>query len=747
MQSLKKNSINKAALSGGDQLLLPCTVNYYFITTQDQVLEAVDELLPISSNPKNMLAIDVETNGFDPYLKDILLLQIGTKENTQYIFDARRLDLKLLKPVLDSPCWKLGQNIKFDAKFIQAKLGIKLSKFYDTLLAEKIIRGGEYSSGCGYALDAILKYRLDVELKIETHGFSGLDAKEGSKLERAKKYMQQSFLTMGKDDEFTEAQLAYAAQDVAGDTIFRLVDKQIELLYRESVNTLYDPEAQYITDQEVKSNYEQLFKPRLRLWETAKLEFKFLEVVIDIELSGINFSKEKHTDVLNNIIRDYKEYRKEFLCLLGSKIPQRTLMGTASLNPDSNQQVLAALNSLKLKMEDTKAETLVEKITELKPGTEKYSILETLLNYRTMSILVKSYGETLSSLIHPVTGRLNYEIQQILDTGRISTNEPNIQKIPSKVPWRKTGNIKEDADIESRDGLRECFTAPQGYKLIVYDYDSQELRVVASISRDSNMLDAFKHKKNLHCYSASLMYNEDYDELYSKYKAGEPETVQKRKEAKTVSFGVIYGSGAANLARTLGIILERAKDIIERLWLAYPELKKAMGRYGEISNKVGYSNTILGRRRYFTDIMEKIKWVQCEKSIVGLEDRAKEEGMEWLFEKEGGVTRENFQKFKEALIKKFRNKIGRQASNHSVQGSSADITKLAAVKIRRELLDKGLDAKIVGLIHDEIIVECKEAIAIICSEIVKRNMEEALSFFCPNVPAIADGKISDCWKK
>lgn len=747
MKTAILKTTRQEVLENGDTLVLPCEVNYYYISNNEQVKEAIEELTPIMSDPKAMVAVDTETNGLDPFVNDIILLQIGTKHNIQYVFDYRKIDAGLLKPLLLMPCWKIGHNLKFDAKMIKVKLDISLSKLYDTFLAEKVIRGGQFHTGERYSLDVVLGYRLGKELRILNTGITSTQAIGDKKLESAKKRMQLTFQDIGNKDP-DAAQLAYAVQDVAEGTLFKLVEVQMDLLLKEDVNTLYDPEARLISNPEIREAYEKLFKPKLRLWETAKLEFKFLEVVIDIELVGINFSKEKHQVVLDNIIKDYSGYRMEFLKLLGVHSPQRTLLGTASINPDSNKQVLQALNNLKLDLQDTSSENLEEKLRDLTPGTEKYRLLDILLNYRTMSTLVKSYGVTLSNQVHPNTGRIHYDITQILETGRISNSNPNLQKIPSKITnWKKTGNKEIDEEIKSRDGLRECFIARPGYTLVKYDYDSQELRVAASQSRDSNMVKAFKENKNLHCYSATLMYNEEYEDFYRRYKAGEDGAIAKRTAAKTVSFGSLYGSGPSNLAKVLRITLERAKDILERFWLAYPEMKKAMNRYAAIANKVGYSNTVLGRRRYYTDIVDRIKWTYCEKSPSVLEVRAKEIGLEWLFEKDGMVTYENIEKFREAIMKKYKNDIGRQAGNHHVQGTSADMTKLAAINIWKEFKKQQLDANIVCLIHDEILVECKEEVAEVCRSIVETKMKDAMGFFCPNIPAAVEGKVSSVWSK
>ena len=748
MKTCSLTTRTQADMKNGDTLVLPCEVNYYYITTQEQTTEAITELNSKINGDSTLIAIDVETTGFDPFTNKIVLLQIGTSDNIQYLFDCRTIDSKPLIEILSKNCWKVGHNIKFDAKFIKQELGITINRLFDTYIAEYILRGGEYSSGYGYSLDEVLKRRLAKELKLvsSTTTFA-VNADDDQKKEKVKKQLQMSFTKMSPGEAFSEAQLAYAAQDVSAEMIFALAAWQTTELKQPAPSTLYDPSIEQTSDYEIVKQYEEVFPREKSLWDTAKMEFKFIEVLVEMEMLGMGFSKATHDVVLANIEQDYQDYRKEFLHLLAKKTPQKTLFGTAGINPDSNSQVLEELNRLKLKLPDTNSKNLEVKLRDLDPSTLEAKILQSLLNYRATSKLVQAFGSKLSDHLKPATNRIHCEVRQILDTGRMSTSNPNLQQIPSRIEWKTTGDPVKDAAIKARDGLRECFQARPGYRYVIFDYSAQELRVTAAIALEDRMLKAFIDGMDLHSFSVTLMYDENYADFVKKVEAGDREAKEKRTAAKVVSFGSLYGSGPSSLAKNLNIELEKAQDILDRFWAAYPSLKSAMNRYGELALKYGYSNTVLGRRRYYTDILEKMRWVEVETSPAGLQKKIEDAGMAWFFEKNGEVTYDNMAQAKKALMNRYKGEINRQAGNHHIQGTSADMTKLAAIYIRQELLSKKLDAQVVALIHDEIIVEAAVDVVDECYKIVEDNMKKALNLFCPNVPAAVDGHVSTTWKK
>lgn len=744
MKTAKLNIVDRATLETGDVLVLPATVQYYFIENNEQAEEAFNLLLPIVSNPQSTIAYDLETTGLDPYTSDILLLQIGLGDNTQFVYDARKIDKKFISPLLDSPCWKLGQNLKFDAKFTKAHYGVTLTHLFDTLIAEQVIRGGEHGSGWGYSLTDIIKRRLGLELRIEVR--NTLTEAQANKLEKAKKYMQESFLNHPKDKPFTEAQLAYAAHDTGADTIFALARWQRAFLKEEKPNILYNEDIQTIDDIGVREEYERVFPPTKSLWDTALLEFKFLEVVISLELAGIKFCKDTHKQVMDYVYEDYDQYRDDFLDLLGKHVPQKTLFGKASINPDSQKQVLGALNYIGVAIEDTSAENLELKLHSLKPGSIQYNAVKALLNYRTAAHTIKSFGDSLSCYLNKKTGRIHPEIKQILDTGRMAMAEPNLQQIPRQLEWRKTGDSSVDAVIGQRKGIRECFMADTGRRLLIFDYSMQELRVAASVTQDRTMLNAFAKGMDLHSYSASLIYNVPYEKIEAEKKTN-PEVAEMRNKAKTLNFSCLYGTGPSNLAIKLNISFDEAKHLLEQFWYAYPQLAQAMRRYGELGYQYGYSNTVEGRRRYFDDVLERIKWISAEKNPKVIEKKLTDMKMFWVLEKSGPLTDRNIWDGKNAIIKKYKGEIARRAGNMIIQGTSASMTKLAAVKIHTGILNRKLDAMIVGLVHDELIVDCSLECLEECKDLIKHSMHSALNTLCPNVPALTTGEISVHWKK
>jgi DNA polymerase-1 len=590
--------------------------------------------------------------------------------------------------------------------------------------------------------------------------------------DRAKKIMQTSFTEMEPGQAFSDAQLAYAASDVSGSMILRLAAWQMGRLMGQDHNSIHDPGSMNITDPIICAEYEALFPRNLSLWDTASLEFTFLEVVIDLELKGIKFCPERHRTVMSKIEDDYEEYRSDFLEHMSDGVEQVTLFGTAAINPDSPLQVAQSLREVGIEVENTGADKLEEALRKLEEGTKHYDILSSLTGYRKSAKLISTYGTKLLLKLHDMTGRLHYSVKQILDTGRISTANPNLQNIPASIAWRLTGDKATDEKILKRKGIRECFIPEEGHHFLIYDYSSQEMRIAAHVSQDPGLLLAFKEGRDLHSHSASLMYKRDYDELNKWAKAeteedkinektGELEalgrkslgiTLEQHKEAKkqrsggkTLNFASLYGSGAANISEKLHISKEEAQKLLDMYWEAYPKLKEFIDRAGNFAVRRGYNNTVLGRRRYYTDLLDKIKYLNACTTPKELEGKLLAYKMTWALEEP--ITDKNFKKTKGKVSNYLEGDIKRKAGNLTIQGTAADATKLAAINLRRDLLDKKLDAWIVGLVHDELIVECNDDYLDEVSELVEKHMIDAQVHFCPTVPILADGGPELSWKK
>lgn len=352
------------------------------------------------------------------------------------------------------------------------------------------------------------------------------------------------------------------------------------------------------------------------------------------------------------------------------------------LNVSSNEQILAVLNKL-YGLNITDTNEKTLNSIENKPA-----IIDKILLYREYAKKTSAYGEGLLEKIHPKTGRLHAKFNQLgTATGRYSSDGPNLQNIPR--PSRlSTGEYIN---------YRSCFIAGEGYKIITCDYAQQEYRLIGRVTGEQKIIDAYKAGKDLHTLTGSIVNNVKLEDV----------TKEQRTDAKPVNFGVFYGSTAYGLAYNLGISLEEADRIYSALMGGIPTFKAVRDAIQEKVLEKYYSVTLLGRRRYFS-----------KKTL-----------------------------FKDSSERyKYINRIKREGFNHVVQGTGADITKMAMLKIFYENPFAG------GLLmllaeHDEIVCLVKNEYVEEAFEFIKNKMIEAEQPFLGEIPAVVDGVISDCWEK
>ena len=288
---------------------------------------------------------------------------------------------------------------------------------------------------------------------------------------------------------------------------------------------------------------------------------------------------------------------------------------------------------------------------------DKHPIIEKIERYRETYKLRSTYIEGLENAIDK-DGRIRSTFRQnIASTGRLSSQEPNLQNLP----------IKTD---EGR-AIRKAFKAGEGKVLIDADYSQIELRILASLSDDKNMQDAFNHGIDIHTQTASEVFHTPLDEV----------TKLQRSEAKAVNFGIIYGISDYGLSQNLNIPRSRAKDYIDKYKKSYPQIKEYMDNVVKLAKDQGYIETLFKRRRYVPEISSR-----------------------------------NFN------VRSFGERI---ALNTPIQGTAADIIKIAMIKTYEKLKEEGLDAKIILQIHDEIIIESSEEDKEKAREILKECMENA----------------------
>lgn len=303
-----------------------------------------------------------------------------------------------------------------------------------------------------------------------------------------------------------------------------------------------------------------------------------------------------------------------------------------------------------------------------------HPIIETILNYRQLAKLRSTYTEGLLK-VAGADGRVHTCFTQtVTSTGRLSSVEPNLQNIP----------VRTELGRE----MRRFFIAPKGKKLIDADYSQIELRLLADISGDETMIEAFKNGTDIHAVTASEVFGVPLEEV----------TSSLRKQAKAVNFGIVYGISAYSLSEDLHIPLYQADDYIKGYFATYPKIERYMKNAVESAAKDGYVRTMFGRKRYIPELTSG-----------------------------------------KGMLKKFGERV---AMNSPIQGSAADIIKIAMVAVDRALKDAKLDAKLILQVHDELIVESSEKDAEQAADILKREMENAVSL---KVPLPVDLSIGYSW--
>jgi DNA polymerase-1 len=305
---------------------------------------------------------------------------------------------------------------------------------------------------------------------------------------------------------------------------------------------------------------------------------------------------------------------------------------------------------------------------------DEHPIINKILEYRTISKLKSTYADGLLPLIKD-DGRIHASFNQtITATGRLSCSDPNLQNIP----------VRTELGRE----FRKIFVAPKGYKLIDADYSQIELRILAHISDDENMIKAFNEGEDIHRITASQVFEVPLDEV----------TKEMRSDAKAVNFGIVYGISDFGLGANIGISRYKARIYIEKYFTKYPKIKAFMDNAVKECREKGYAVTMWGRKR---DVPE--------------------------------INAKNYN---------VRQAAERIAMNTPIQGSAADIIKIAMVNVDKELEKQKLSARLILQVHDELIIECPDNEIEIVKEILTKKMQEAGKL---KVPLTAEAQVGETW--
>ena len=392
-------------------------------------------------------------------------------------------------------------------------------------------------------------------------------------------------------------------------------------------------------------NEENLFKA---------IEIPLIKVLADMQFAGIYADKNELTDFGENLKEQIERLRKEIYDLSGEEF-----------NINSTQQLGNVLfEKLKLPIyKKTKRgySTDVEILEKLKP---EHPVIEKILEYRSLMKLNSTYVEGLLVYINNVTNKIHsYFHQTITATGRISSTEPNLQNIPTRIELGKQ--------------IRKVFKPKEGNIFIDADYSQIELRILAHISKDENMVAAFKNGEDIHRQVASKVFNVAFEEV----------TSEQRSAAKAVNFGIVYGISGFGLSEQLGISRKKADEYINQYLTKYSGVKEFMDNIVEKAKQEGYVETLFNRRRYIPELSSN-----------------------------------NY------MVRQFGS---RAAMNTPIQGTAADIMKIAMIKVYDELKKNKLNANVILQIHDELLIECKEEEKEQVKEILKNSMENAYKLDIP----------------
>ena len=402
-----------------------------------------------------------------------------------------------------------------------------------------------------------------------------------------------------------------------------------------------------------------------------RVEEPMIEVLATMELEGVKIDSEQLAAYGVELNVELQELERAI----------RDEAGEPLLNINSPRQlgeVLFAKMRITDKPKMTKTRQFSTDEEYLQSFAGKHRIIDLILKYRGVKKLLSTYVEALPQLVNRTTGRIHTSFNQaVTATGRLSSTNPNLQNIPVR--------------DEMGRRIREAFVpSDDEHLLLSADYSQVELRLMAHLSGDPSLIEAFAHGEDIHAATAAKLYHKSIDEV----------TSDERRKAKTANFGIIYGISAFGLAQRLDIPRKEAKELIDGYFITYPKVKEYMDRAVENAREKGYVATAFGRRRVLRDIDSRNAVAR-------------------------GVAERN-------------------AINAPIQGSAADIMKLAMIEIHRRFKQEGIRSRMILQVHDEVIVDMLISEREKVERIVRESMEGVAQL---SVPLISEAGVAKNWRE
>jgi DNA polymerase-1 len=393
------------------------------------------------------------------------------------------------------------------------------------------------------------------------------------------------------------------------------------------------------------------------------IEMPLVKVLADMQYNGIYVDKQELIDYGNTIKQQIEDLTKQIYELAGEEFNINS--------PKQLGEILFEKLSLpSVKKKKNGYSTDVDVLEKIK---SEHPIIEKILEYRSLMKLNSTYVEGLLPYINEIDNKIHsYFHQTVTATGRISSTEPNLQNIPTRLELGKR--------------IRKAFKPQQGYIFLDADYSQIELRILAHISQDKHMIEAFRKDEDIHKQAASKVLNIPIEEV----------TKEERSKAKAVNFGIVYGISDFGLAEQIGVTRKKAKEYIEQYLEKYNGIKNFMEEIVEEAKEKGYVETLFHRRRYIPEI-----------------------------------------KSNSYVVRQFGN---RAAMNTPIQGTAADIMKIAMIEVFNKLSTNGLKSKIVLQVHDELIIETLEEEKEQVKKILQDSMENAAKLEIPLKVELSEAK-------
>ena len=568
------------------------------------------------------VCFDTETTSLNPLQAELVGIAFSWNTGTGFYVafpeEKEKVNglIEQLRPFFESESIeKVGQNLKYDIKVMQ-NYGVQVKgKLFDTMLAH-------------YLINPDMRHNMDV---------------------------------------LAETYLNYTPVSIT------------ELIGKKGKNQLsmrdvpLEKQTEYaVEDADITLQLAQHFRPELKDAKTEKLfediEVPLLRVLAAMESEGINLNKEFLGSLSTDLTTDIQNLEKSIYETAGEEF-----------NIGSPKQLGEILfDKMKLVDKPKKTKTGQYSTAEdvLSYLAKDHEIIQNVLDYRGLAKLKSTYVDALPEQVEAKTGRVHTDyMQTVAATGRLSSNNPNLQNIP----------IRTERGRE----VRKAFVPrDKDYVLLAADYSQIELRIIAALSEEDTMIEAFKNGEDIHASTASKVFNVPIDQV----------TREQRSNAKTVNFGIIYGVSAFGLSNQTDLTRAESKELIDTYYKTYPKLRNYMSEQIDFARDNGYVQTVLGRRRYLKDI-------NGNNAIV-------------------------------------RGAAERNAVNAPIQGSAADIIKIAMINIHKKLADGNYKTKMLLQVHDELVFDCYKAELDEMKSLIKSEMENAYKM---SVPLDVEVGIGENW--